>query len=143
MFSDLRKIEQNMDNVLLYYDFYNSDNTDFNPIIMKDGAVTVMFRIGGMDYEGISEEDRDQLSYYIRGACEQLGPGFTLDNYFVRGPAKFIELKENKNSPEIINYIQKKKEDFWRERCANALENELLFCLRYFKIGRASCRERV
>lgn len=133
MFNDLRKIEQNMDNVLLYYDFYNSDNTDFNPIIMKDGAVIVMFRIGGMDYEGISEEDRDQLSYYIRGACEQLGPGFTLDNYLVRGPAKFIELKENKNSPEIINYIQKKKEDFWRERCANALENELLFCLRYFK----------
>jgi len=133
LYSDLRKVEQSMDNVLLYYDFYDSEGMDFSPILMKDGAVIALFRIGGMDYEGISEEEREQLSYYIRGACEQLGPGFTLENYLVRGPAKFIELKQNENSPEIINYIQKKKEEFWRIRCDNALENELLFCIRYYR----------
>ena len=133
LYSDLRKVEQSMDNVLLYYDFYDSEGMDFSPILMKDGAVMALFRIGGMDYEGISEEDREQLSYYIRGACEQLGPGFTLENYLVRGPAKFIELKQNDNSPGIINYIQKKKEEFWRIRGDNALENELLFCIRYYR----------
>ena len=133
LYSDLRKVEQSMDNVLLFYDFYDSEGMDFSPILMKDGAVIALFRIGGMDYEGLSEEDREQLSYYIRGACEQLGSGFTLENYLVRGPAKFIELKQNENSPEIINYIQKKKEDFWRIRCDNALENELLFCIRYYR----------
>jgi type IV secretory pathway VirB4 component len=133
LFSDLRKTEQNLSNILLYYDFIDNENTGFEPVLMKDGSIIVLFSLEGMDYEGLSEQERDQLSYYIKGACEQLGSGYTLENYMIRRPASFIALKETGKSPEIIQYIQEKKEDFWREICTNSLENELLFCLRYFK----------
>ena len=133
LFSNLRRIEQSMDNVLLFYDFYDCEHAEFEPILMKDGAVIVLFKLGGMDYEGISEEERDQLSYYIRGACEQLGPGFTLDNFLIRRQADFITLKDSDNCPEIIRFIQGKKEAFWREICQKSLQNELLFCLRYYQ----------
>ena len=133
LFSSLRRIEQNMDNVLLFFDFYDCGHAEFEPILMKDGALIVLFRLSGMDYEGISEEERDQLSYYVRGACEQLGPGFTLDNFLIRRQADFITLKDSETCPEIIRFIQGKKEEFWREICENSLENELLFCLRYYR----------
>ena len=41
----------------------------------------ILFELAGLDYEGLSEEEKEQFSYYARTALEQLpdeGAGFML-----------------------------------------------------------------
>ncbi|MGH9428464.1 MAG: hypothetical protein ACRD2L_19430 [Terriglobia bacterium] len=81
---DIHKVEQKLENVLLYVDFLDH----LLPIILlKDGSPLILFEISGIDYEGLSEEDKQEFSYYSRTALEQLpdeGNGFMLSNLLVR-----------------------------------------------------------
>ena len=53
VFGDYTKVEQNLEDILLYFDFLPKSKLPM--ILMKDRSVLVLFSIEGLDYEGLSE----------------------------------------------------------------------------------------
>ncbi len=66
---DINRHEQKLENVLLYVDFMDHD---LAVILLKDGSLLVLFQLAGLDYEGLSEDEKEQFSHYARVALEQL-----------------------------------------------------------------------
>ena len=93
--TDITQVEQKLENVLLYVDFLPHE---LPLILLKDGSLLILFELGGLDYEGLSEEDKEHYSYFARMALEQLpdeGAGFMLSNILVRDKPEPIPLKHN------------------------------------------------
>ena len=102
---------------------------------MKDGSLLVLFELGGLDYEGLSEEDKQQYSYYTRTALEQLpdeGAGFMLSNLLVRDTPEPIPLKSNPHAHPLIQFVQDNKQRFWDGIVARSFGNRIFCALRYF-----------
>lgn len=81
---DVNRYEQKLENVLLYIDFLNHE---LPIILLKDGSLLILFQLSGLDYEGLSEDQKEQFSHYARAALEQLpneGEGFMLSNLLIR-----------------------------------------------------------
>ena len=111
---NINNYEQKLENVLLYVDFLPDHTLPL--ILMKDGALLILFELGGLDYEGLSEEEKQQYSYYTRTALEQLpdeGAGFMLSNLLVRDTPEPISLKSNPNAHPLIQFVQDNKQRFW------------------------------
>src|SRR5262249_45874987 len=97
------------------------------------------FVLGGVDYEGLSEEDKQLYSYYARMALEQLpdeGTGFMLSNLLVRDTPEPIPLKHNPEAHPLIQFAQDRKQEFWNERVATSYGNRIVCGLRYFSTRR-------
>ena len=60
---DINRHEQKLENVLLYFDFIDHD---VPVILLKDGSLLVLFQLAGLDYEGLSEDEKEQFSHYAR-----------------------------------------------------------------------------
>ncbi len=132
LLQNITKVEQKLDNVLLYVDFL--DHT-LPIILMKDGALLILFELGGLDYEGLSEEEKEQYSYYVRSALEQLpeeGAGFMLSNLLIRDTPDPIPLQKNPQAHPLIQFIQSNKQRFWDTMLARSYGNRILCGLRYF-----------
>lgn len=102
LLQNISKVEQKLDNVLLYVDFLDHP---LPIILMKDGALLILFELGGLDYEGLSEEEKEQYSYYVRVALEQLpeeGAGFMLSNLLIRDTPNPIPLQKNPRAHPLI-----------------------------------------
>jgi hypothetical protein len=56
LLKNINKYEQKLENALLYVDFLPDHTLPL--ILMKDGSLLVLFELGGLDYEGLSEEDK-------------------------------------------------------------------------------------
>jgi len=141
-FGNYTLLEQKLDNILLYYDFV--PNSKLPMILMKDGSVTVLFQIDGLDYEGLSEEQREEYSHYSRSALELLpneGQGFMLSNLLMRNTAEPIPLIGNPQAPELIQLVQGKKQAFWNKLIQKSYSNKILCGLRYFPVGFAGIKE--
>src|SRR5262245_36446153 len=113
LLQDINRHEQKLENVLLYVDFLDHR---LPLILMKDGALVILFELGGLDYEGLSEEDKQQYSYYLRTALEQLpedGAGFMLSNLLVRDTPDPIPLHKNPQAHSLIHSVQANKQRFW------------------------------
>ena len=137
VFGNYTKIEQKLENILLYYDFL--PNSKLPMILMKDGSIVVLFNIDGLDYEGLSEEQREDYSHYIRTAMELLpneGAGFMFSNLLIRDTAKPIPLVRNSAAPELIRYVQGKKQKYWYELIKQSYSNRILCGLRYYPVER-------
>jgi len=134
LYRDLGRVEQKLDNLLLYCDFLpNSHNLP--AILMKDGAVIVLFRLAGIDYEGLGQEEKEQFGYYARTALEQIpddGKGFMLSNLLIRDQAAIPRLVENEQTNPVIRFIQDKKQAFWEAQAKQSFANQVICCLRYF-----------
>jgi len=79
---NITSVEQKLDNVLLYIDFLPNKK----PILLKDGSLLMLFQLDGLDYEGLSEERKEEFSHYARTALELLpdeGAGFMLSNLLI------------------------------------------------------------
>ena len=137
LYQDLLKQEQKAENVYLYLDFYPARQEGFQPILLKDGAAICLFELAGIDYEGLSEGDREQYSYYLRCALEQLpddGRGFILSNTLLRAQARPPRLDPGaEGAPPVVRFVQERKAEFWRSRAERTFENRLICCLRYFE----------
>jgi type IV secretory pathway VirB4 component len=130
---NINKYEQKLENVLLYVDFLPDQTLPL--ILMKDGALLVLFELSGFDYEGLSEEEKQQYSYYTRTALEQLpddGAGFTLSNLLVRDTPEPIPLKNNPQAHPLIQLVQDNKQRFWDGIVARSFGNRIFCSLRYF-----------
>ena len=66
---DVNRFEQKLENALLYVDFLQHE---LPIILLKDGSVLILFHLAGLDYEGLSEDEKEQFSHYARTALEQL-----------------------------------------------------------------------
>jgi type IV secretory pathway VirB4 component len=130
---NINKHEQKLENVLLYVDFLPDHTLPL--ILMKDGALLILFELGGLDYEGLSEEEKQLYSYYTRTALEQLpdeGAGFMLSNLLVRDTPEPIPLKSNPQAHPLIQLVQDNKQRFWDGIVARSFGNRVVCSLRYF-----------
>jgi type IV secretory pathway VirB4 component len=130
---NITRYEQKLENVLLYVDFLPDHALPL--ILMKDGGLLVLFELGGLDYEGLSEEDKRQFSYYTHTALEQLpdeGAGFMLSNLLVRDTPEPIPLKSNPQAHPLIQFVQDNKQRFWDGIVARSFGSRIFCSLRYF-----------
>jgi len=137
LWRDLQRREQTLDNLLLYIDFYPNDH-GLPAILMKDGALVVLFALAGLDYEGFAEDEREQFSYYVRSALEQLpddGQGFMLGNLLVRGPAELPPLAAAADANAVVRFVQDRKQEFWQAMADRSFQNRVVCSLRYFEPG--------
>ncbi|MGH9426687.1 MAG: hypothetical protein ACRD2L_10365, partial [Terriglobia bacterium] len=133
LLKNINRYEQKLENALLYLDFLPGHSLPL--ILMKDGSLLVLFELGGLDYEGLSEEDKQQYSYYTRMALEQLpdeGAGFMLSNLLVRDTPEPIPLKSNPQAHPLIQLVQDNKQRFWDGIVASSFGNRIFCSLRYF-----------
>lgn len=122
--------EQKLDNLVLYVDF--CDNDEDKPIIfLKDGSVLILFQLDGIDYEGLGEEEKEQLSYYVKNALEQLGKGFSLSNLLIRTRSPRCRLKAGTGAPEIIQFMQSRNQAYWDHVAKSSLSNYIYCSLGY------------
>ena len=56
---DINRHEQKLENVLLYVDFLDHE---LPIILLKDASLLILFQLSGLDYEGLSEEEKEQFS---------------------------------------------------------------------------------
>jgi hypothetical protein len=131
------RAEQKLDNVLLYVDFLPGVKLPI--ILLKDGSLLILFALEGIDYEGLSVDEREQNSYSIRTALEQLpdeGNGFMFSNLLIRDTPNPIPLVESPEAPPLIRFVQGKKQTFWNDLIARSFSNRILCGLRYFPVKR-------
>jgi type IV secretory pathway VirB4 component len=129
---DVNRYEQKLENVLLYVDFLKHE---LPIILLKDGSLLVLFQISGLDYEGLSEDQKEQFSHYARAAFEQMpdeGAGFMLSNLLIRDTPRPLPLRKNPNAPPLIQFVQSKKQGFWDDLIAKSFGNRILCGLRYY-----------
>ena len=129
---DINRHEQKLENVLLYVDFLNHE---LPIILLKDGSLLILFQLSGLDYEGLSEDQKEQFSHYARVAFEQLpdeGAGFMLSNLLIRDTPQPLPLRKNPEAPPLIQFVQAKKQAFWDDLISKSFGNRILCGLRYF-----------
>ena len=136
-YRNLIQEEQKLDDVIQYVDFLQDCK---HPIIlMKDGSLLILFQLDGFDYEGLSEESKEDFSYAARSALEQLpdeGAGFMISNLLIRDTPKPVPLVTNPAAPQLIRFIQGKKQAYWNDLISKSFSNRILCGLRYFPVGR-------
>ena len=128
------RAEGKLDDYLLYLDFWNN-RQDLPVVLLKDRSVMVLFELAGVDYEGLSEEEKSLFAHYLRSGLEQLpdeGLGFRVQNYLVRDRAQLVPLVNHAEAPEVIRFVQDKKMEFWREVGARSYQNRVVCGLRYY-----------
>src|SRR6266487_7041335 len=124
--------EQKLENVLLYVDFMDHD---LAVILLKDGSLVTLFQLAGLDYEGLSEDEKEQFSHYARVALEQLpdeGAGFMLSNLLVRDTPQLMALRKNPEAHPLIQFLQARKQAFWDDLVTKSFGNRILCGLRFF-----------
>jgi type IV secretory pathway VirB4 component len=129
---DIDRYEQKLEDVLLYIDFLDHE---LPVILLKDGSVLILFQLLGLDYEGLSEEQKEQFSHYARAALEQLpdeGAGFMLSNLLIRDTAQPLPLRNKPEAHPLVQFVQSKKQAFWDEIISRSFGNQVLCGLRYF-----------
>lgn len=129
---DVNRYEQKLENVLLYIDFLNHE---LPIILLKDGSLLILFQLSGLDYEGLSEDQKEQFSHYARAALEQLpneGEGFMLSNLLIRDTPHPQSLRKNPKAPQLIQFVQSKKQAFWNDLISKSFGNQILCGLRYY-----------
>ncbi len=129
---DVNRYEQKLENVLLYIDFLNHE---LPIILLKDGSLLILFQLSGLDYEGLSEDQKEQFSHYARAALEQLpneGEGFMLSNLLIRDTPNPQPLRKNPGAPQLIQFVQSKKQAFWDDLISKSFGNQILCGLRYY-----------
>ncbi len=128
---DVNRYEQKLENILLYVDFLKHE---LPIILLKDGSLLVLFQIPGLDYEGLSEDQKEQFSHYARAAFEQMpdeGAGFMLSNLLIRDTPRPLPLRRNESAPPLIQFVQGRKQAFWDQLIAQSFGNRIVCGLRY------------
>lgn len=136
LYRSYRRRETNLSNIFLYVDFiYNRESIEKEKkksvIVLKDGAVMLIAKLNGIDHEGLSEEQKSDLSYKIRNGFEKLGKGFTIENYSIRNLIGPLEVRTNPEAPDIINYVQVQKKAFWQKISVHSFKNSLYITVKY------------
>jgi len=134
---DTSRNEQTHDDILQYDDFLQGNESSV--ILLKDGSLLVFFRMDGVDYEGLSDEQKEELSRCVRSALEQLpneGAGFLLSNLLIRDASKPVHLASAPDVPPFIQFIHEKKQNFFNEFVSKSFSDRILCSLRYYPAER-------
>lgn len=130
IYRDLTRVESRLDNLLMYIDFY-SNKYGLPAILLSDSSVVLLFRLDGIDYESLSEDRREEMSYYIRTAFDQLDPGLVVSNYLIRRRARIEKLFNPSEAPEIIRFMQSEKQSYWDGVGEESYENQIVCSIRF------------
>ncbi len=132
---DLKAREQKLDDILLYVDFIEN-KYDLPVILMKDGGVMLMFEISGIDHEKLSMEEREVCSNLLSTGFTQLEEGYVISNFLNRDIKNCHPLKKNSNAPEVIKFLQSRKQKFWDVISAESYSNSIFGSIRYWNPGK-------
>jgi type IV secretory pathway VirB4 component len=134
---DRRRKAQKLDDMIQYIDFLPDNKL---PIIwLKDGSLLILFRLEGLDYEALPEEERNDYSHFTQSAFGTLpneGAGFMLSNLLIRDTPKLVPLKENPQMAPTIQDARNRKQAFWEALVPRSFSNRVLCGLRYFPVNR-------
>ena len=133
---NISQYEQKLENVLMYVHFLP---TRLPVILLKDGSLLILFRLDGLDYEGLSEERREDFSHHARVALEQLpdeGAGFMLSNLLIRDTPHPKPLRSDPAAPPLARFVREKKQSFWNDLISKSFSNHILCGLRYHPVER-------
>ena len=128
---NLKASEQKLDDILLYVDFIEN-KYNLPIILMKDGGVMMLFEISGIDHEKLSGEEREACSNLLRTGFTQLEQGYVISNFLNRDKRNCHPLKNNPKAPEIIKFLQSKKQQFWDVISAGSYSNSIFGSIRYW-----------
>ena len=104
---------------------------------MKEHSFLVLFKMNGLDYEGISEEQQEEYCKNVRTALEVLpneGAGFMVSNLLIRDTAKPAPLVDDPDARELFRFARKKKRTFLKKFIKNSYSNSILCGLRYYPV---------
>jgi len=127
----LKKEEQKLDDILLFIDFLDN-GYDLPIILLKDGSLLLLFEISGVDYEQLSPEERVALSEKVKFAFLQLDEEFTVSNYLDRDINELFPLEKSGEAPDVIKYVQEKKQKFWNTISVKSHSNRIFCSVRYY-----------
>jgi len=127
----LKTKEQKLDDILLYVDFIEN-KYDLPIILLKDGGVLLLFEISGIDHEKLSMDEREACSNLLRVGFSQMEQGYVISNFLNRDIKNCHPLKKNPNAPDIINFLQSKKQAFWDDISAETYSNSIFGSIRYW-----------
>lgn len=130
LFSEFRKGEQKLDDILLYVDFIKN-RYNLPAILLKDGSYLLLFEISGIDYEQLSRAERSSLSESVKLAFLQLDEGFTVTNYIDRDINLLFSLENGINAPDVIKYVQSRKQEFWDKISSRSFSSRIFCSIRY------------
>lgn len=131
---NLSNQEQKLDNLLLFVDFF-SNRHDLPMVLLKDGSLILLFELAGVDYEGLSQADKEQYSYYLKSALELMpneGRGYMVSNIFIREKAELPPLKSTPDALPLLQFVQRQKQVFWNRVAGQSFRNRLVCCLRFY-----------
>ena len=134
---NIARFEQKLDSVIMYHDFLWF--TKLPIILLRDGSLTIIFRIDGLDYTALSEDEKDEASHYAQTAMELLpdeGAGYMVSNLLVRDISQPIQLVSNPDARPIFQFIQREKQRYWGERILHSYANRLVCGLRYYPVNK-------
>ncbi len=126
------RFQQFLGDILMYYDFLDPEvfNTRGIPVIlMKNGSLTAVFKIEGVDIETLSRESIRQLDLTCRSFFDIVKEKVTFSSFLLRRKIRKIEAGLNGNGPGVFHYIGQKKQAFWKELCQHAFSTEIYFSL--------------
>ena len=132
----LNRKEQKLDDLVQYVNYLP---VKLPIILLKDGSLLILFRLEGLDYEALPEEDREDLSHTIESALGQLpneGAGFMIANILIRDTPKLVPLKKNPDMGRTIQDARDRKQAFWDALVPKSFSNSVVCGLRYFPVER-------
>jgi type IV secretory pathway VirB4 component len=129
------RFKQYLGDILLVYDFYSDDDldVDFPVVLLKDGTVLTMLKIGGIDYENSSQATIEGVIAAVKSLLEQLKPGVVVQTYLVRrhiGAAAHDWLPEELPQSPLLNYLTAGRRAFYRKLGDQTFESEIFFSLK-------------
>ncbi len=80
----------------------------------------------------MSPDEREACSELLRTGFTQLEQGYVISNFLNRDIKNCHPLKENNNAPEIIKFLQSKKQQFWDNISAKSYSNSIFGSIRYW-----------
>jgi type IV secretory pathway VirB4 component len=126
-----KSTETKLSNLLLFVDFMYESDVEPPIIVNKDGSVILIAEIEGKDYDGLSVDEANQISHVLKQSLELLEERFEVDVYYKREQMKPVSLFYTPESPDIVKFLQQKKQVFWDAYSNFTYKGSIYVALKY------------
>ncbi len=123
--------ESKLSNILLYVDFLYESDLEPPVVVLKDGSVLLLMELEGKDYDGLSVDEANRISHMIKQSLELLEERYELDVFYRREKMKPVKLFYTQESPEIVKFLQNKKQVFWDAYANYTYKGTIYVALKY------------